>query len=315
MSCGRLSHRCLNFLPVYCYYTYKVIIDDYRLLIIASPFDSNITLSIIIIHKMGQEAALQPLRQIKAFLFDLDGTLLDTEALSDRAILQVYTARNLISHSLMVGADDHDGRLPWELKKQILGLRGSDWGPIVIQYAIEKWNVVENASMTVSELWSEWEQKLDDLCEQVEPCPGAVELVDLLYKTGLPMAIATSSRLAQVAKKGKRHSATITSKMSAIVAGDHPAVLHGKPAPDIYLEASRQLNVQPSECIVFEDALSGVRAGKAAGCYVVAVPDARFSVAEKEVFVSEADLVLDSLADFNVGSIRCCDFGISLSKT
>ena len=101
--------------------------------------------------------------------------------------------------------------------------------------------------------------------------------------------------------------------MSAIVAGDHPAVQHGKPAPDIYIEASRQLKVKPSECIVFEDALSGVRAGKAAGCYVVAVPDARFSAAEKQVFAAEADLVLDSLADFK--SSTCCDLGSSLSKT
>jgi HAD superfamily hydrolase (TIGR01509 family) len=155
-------------------------------------------------------------------------------------------------------------------------------------------------------LWAAWEEKLNELCERVEPCPGAVALVDALYKTGLPLAIVTSSRQTVVSKKGKRHDATIMSKMSTIVAGDHPAVQHGKPAPDIYLEASRQLNVQPPECIVFEDALSGVRAGKAAGCYVVAVPDARFSVQEKEaVFASEADIVLHSLADFNG-----CELGI-----
>jgi beta-phosphoglucomutase-like phosphatase (HAD superfamily) len=257
-----------------------------------------------------------PQRRIfKAVLFDLDGTLLNTEALSDKAMLQVYVDRNLISPSILAEhrctTATHNGgyRLPWELKKQILGLRGSDWGPIVIQYAIENWNVPENA-MTVAELWAAWEEKLNDLCEQVETCAGAVDLVNALDKTGLPLAIATSSREAVVTKKGKRHGPTILSKMSTIVAGDHPAVQHGKPAPDIYLEASRQLNVEPSECIVFEDALTGVRAGKAAGCYVVAVPDARFSKLEKAVFVHEADLVLDSLADFNG-----VDLGLDLSTS
>lgn len=83
--------------------------------------------------------------------------------------------------------------------------------------------------------------------------------------------------------------------MGAIVAGDDPAVKQGKPAPDIYLEAARQLNVSPSECLVFEDALSGVKAGKAAGCHVVAVPDPRM---DKSVF-GIADEVLDSLWDFD----------------
>jgi beta-phosphoglucomutase-like phosphatase (HAD superfamily) len=87
--------------------------------------------------------------------------------------------------------------------------------------------------------------------------------------------------------------------MTAIVAGDDPAVNNGKPAPDIYLEAARRLNVDPEECLVFEDALSGVRSGKAAGCTVVAIPDPRFSADERKVFMEEADMVLDSLWQFD----------------
>jgi HAD superfamily hydrolase (TIGR01509 family) len=136
------------------------------------------------------------------------------------------------------------------------------------------------------------------MCEEIEPCVGAKELVEALSKTGLPMAIATSSRYAGVEKKRKRHD-KIFQHMKKIVAGDDPAVTHGKPAPDIYLEAARQLEVDPSECLVFEDALSGVRAGKAAGCKVVAIPDKRFSKEEKEAFIAEADYVVDDLWQFD----------------
>mmetsp|Transcript_24671 Transcript_24671/g.40363 ORF Transcript_24671/g.40363 Transcript_24671/m.40363 type:complete len:109 (+) Transcript_24671:2-328(+) len=102
--------------------------------------------------------------------------------------------------------------------------------------------------------------------------------------------------------------------IKAIVAGDDPAVLKGKPAPDIYLEAAKRLQVKPEECLVFEDALSGVQSGKAAGCRVVAIPDPRYSKEERRKFLEGgADVVLNSLWEFdgkpfgidvNMGAIR-----------
>ena len=136
------------------------------------------------------------------------------------------------------------------------------------------------------------------MCEEVEACDGATELVEALSSQHLPLAIATSSRMAGVLKKKVRHD-RIFQPLQAIVAGDDPAVTEGKPVPDIYLEAARRLKVPPSECLVFEDALSGVRAGKAAGCWVVAIPDHRFTTEEKEAFVAEADVVLENLWQFD----------------
>lgn len=159
------------------------------------------------------------------------------------------------------------------------------------------------------QFWKNWEDALGDMCEEIEACTGACELVEALSKTGLPMAIATSSRHAGVEKKRKRHE-KIFQHMSVVVAGDDPGVKNGKPAPDIYLEAARRLKVDPKECIVFEDALSGVRAGKAAGCFVVAIPDKRFTDEEKKVFVAEADAVIEDLRHFN-GNI----FGLHVDMT
>jgi len=83
------------------------------------------------------------------------------------------------------------------------------------------------------------------------------------------------------------------------VAGDDPNVKNGKPAPDIYVEAARRIEVDPKQCIVFEDGMPGVRSGKAAGCFVIAVPDPRFEAEERKQFAQEADLVLDDLTQFD----------------
>lgn len=225
-------------------------------------------------------------KPIKAILWDMDETILLTERISDKAILSVIQPPSSITN------------VPWEIKKPTLGLRGADWIPLVLSYATDKWQIPSSELPTVQEFWQAWEDKVNEFCEQeAEARPGAVELVNLFAAAGLPQAIATSSRAAAVAKKRTRHE-DMFGKMSCIVTGDDPAVKHGKPAPDIYAEAARRLGVDPAECLVFEDALAGVRAGKAAGCTVAVIPDPRFSEDEKAVFIKEADIVLDSLLEF-----------------
>lgn len=129
----------------------------------------------------------------------------------------------------------------------------------------------------------------------MQACQGARELVEAAAKLGLPLAIVTSSRSNAVSKK-RMHHEDIFRHMKAIVAGDDTAIKNGKPAPDMYLEAANRLGVDPSECLVFEDAISGVKSGKAAGCIVVAVPDPRM---DKNIFENEADSVLENLMQFD----------------
>lgn len=76
---------------------------------------------------------------IKAVLFDLDGTLLDTEALSDKANIKNF--EGLLPSHVQKELERNDNRLPWEIKKQILGLRASSWVPLVTCYAEEHWGV------------------------------------------------------------------------------------------------------------------------------------------------------------------------------
>lgn len=246
---------------------------------------------------------------IKAIIFDLDGTLLDTEALSDKALFASLTPAGMLERH---GGGADDSLLPWELKRQILGLRSSDWGPIVLNYARENWSVTEDLLPSVDQLGGDWEQNLNQLCDQVQACPGANELIEKFAVLGLPMAIATSSRQSAVEKKRMNHR-RMFQHLQTIVCGDHPAVKQGKPAPDIYLEAARQLGVDPSECLVFEDALTGVRSANAACCHVVAVPDPRFDAAEKATFAAEANVVLQDLWHFS-GELFGIDIDMRPSK-
>jgi pseudouridine 5'-phosphatase len=245
-------------------------------------------------------------RIVEAVLFDLDGTLVDTESLSDKAILAALRP-HLAASSNHQGNERYEKahrqrRLPWELKRQILGLRGSDWGPIVIRYAIEHWGIPPESAPTVQELWDAWESNLNDLCGTVAACAGACEVVERLAERGVPMAIATSSRASAARKKLQKHP-RILQHMDAVVAGDDPAVTRGKPAPDIYLEAAMRLGVSPESCLVFEDALSGCQSGKAAGCAVAAVPDERFTESERAAFAQVADFVLRDLGEFDEGKL------------
>lgn len=84
-----------------------------------------------------------------------------------------------------------------------------------------------------------------------------------------------------------------------VYADDMP---HGKPAPDVYLETARLLGLEPSDCIGIEDSANGLRALKAAGMYVIAVPSPGFPLMDD--MLALADRVLPSLEAFSIELVR-----------
>ena len=109
------------------------------------------------------------------------------------------------------------------------------------------------------------------------------------------MAVATSSSEASTEAKIASHIETF-SKFHHITTGSHPDIKEGKPAPDIFLICANLFDqkVDPSSCLVFEDAPSGVQAARAAGMQVVAIPDKRVNPDT----MADATQILYSMAQF-----------------
>jgi beta-phosphoglucomutase-like phosphatase (HAD superfamily) len=112
-----------------------------------------------------------------------------------------------------------------------------------------------------------------------------------------PLALASSShpRVIEAALEGTG----LRDAFRSVVSSDE--VEHGKPAPDVFLEAARRLGVEPSETLVVEDSLNGLKAGRAAGMTTVLVPNRSVPPAAGSEEV--ADVVLDRLADLDPAAI------------
>jgi pseudouridine-5'-monophosphatase len=182
-------------------------------------------------------------------IFDLDGTLVDTEPLYTRA------AENILQRFGKV--------FDFGIKRQIMG-----GGPLAGARF-----VVEHLGLPLSpeQYLAEREVILREDCKTARAMPGAIRLIDALHARGIPLAIGTSSprELCQL----KLAAQPFGARFHTIACSDDPGVASAKPAPDIFLAAARGLGAAPERCLVFEDTPKGVAAARAAGMEVIAVID------------------------------------------
>jgi HAD superfamily hydrolase (TIGR01509 family) len=131
--------------------------------------------------------------------------------------------------------------------------------------------------------------------EPLEPMPGLPELIHKLKENGIQLALASSSRRSKIDIVLRKLD--LDSAFDAIVSGEDE-IQHGKPAPDIFLEAARKLGKQPSECMAFEDAKNGVASINAARMFSIGIHN---QVSEQNLGLrqnlSEANLQVNSLAE------------------
>ena len=207
---------------------------------------------------------------LSAIIFDLDGVLADSEPWW-----------NQIDAKLLA---DYGATYRGEYHQNVVGVN--------YRLAIEFYKKAFSLSVPTEEMMRRrGEIATEFFADRVDLFPNVKEVLEELRQMKLHLAVATSSVSASARPFLDRHQ--LTGFFEIIVTGEE--VEHGKPAPDIYLCAAEQLGIPVDACLVVEDALPGVAAGKAANMRVAAIPDTRF-VNPRE-YEKKADYVLSSLKE------------------
>ncbi|TPG33798.1 HAD family hydrolase [Mycolicibacterium hodleri] len=187
---------------------------------------------------------------MRAVLFDMDGTLVDSEKLWDISLQALYARLG--------------GVLTPAVRETTVG--SSSEGLMRIVYT-DLGLDMDPAAMDESADWLH--DYTGELFEQgLTWLPGARELLDALTAAGVPMALVTNTRRGLTERALKSIGSHY---FSASVCGDE--VEHAKPAPDPYVRAAELLDVPPAQCLAIEDSVTGTQAAEAAGCPVLVVPN------------------------------------------
>jgi len=206
---------------------------------------------------------------IRAFLFDFDGLILDTETASRAGWEWLY--------------QEHGHELPPEKWELVVGTTGA-WSPMdhleeLVGEPLERESL--NERRYVHEL---------SLIEAEELRPGIAEYLAAAERHGLRRAIVSSSSRRWIDMHLARLERAVGWDAILTADGDHS---RAKPSPILYLEALDALGVRAGEAVVFEDSPNGVRAAKAAGIFTVAIPNS----VTRDYGLEEADVVVQSLAE------------------
>jgi HAD superfamily hydrolase (TIGR01509 family) len=206
---------------------------------------------------------------IQTVLFDFDGIVVDTEWAIYQAWLRTFEA--------------HDHPLPLELYTRCIGSDFDTWSP---KTHLED---LTGNSFDWHDLDARRQKEIVSELEGSQAMAGLHEMLDKLDEKQIPAAVVSSSSHNWV--DGWLERIELTQRFKTVVCrGDAPRI---KPAPDLYLEAAKRLEIDPANCLVIEDSMNGVKSAKAAGMAVWAVPNRVTSCLDFRA----ADEVFNSLVD------------------
>ncbi len=213
------------------------------------------------------------------FIFDMDGVIVDSNPYHKIALQQFC-----IKHGHPLTEE--------QLRTRIYGRTNKEW----IAQLFGKLTPEQVA------IYSDEKEALfrDLFKNDVRPLKGLITFLEALSALRIPCAIGTSAPRANV---DFTLSKTGTARFFSVIL-DESHVDHGKPNPDIYLKVARALNLPPQRCVVIEDSLSGVAAGKAAGSKVIGITTTH----NKQELVS-TDMVMDHFEGLEPKNILQTLFG------
>jgi len=219
---------------------------------------------------------------IEAVIFDLDGVLVDSEHVWDEVREEF--------------AREQGGRWPDRAQADMMGMSSLEWSRYM--------HDVVGLADPPEEISAEVVRRMQGRYARDLPIiPGAVEAVRRLDGS-YRLAVASSSNRPLI--DAVLSAAGLADAFEVTVSSEE--VARGKPAPDVYLEAARRLEVEPERAAAIEDSANGIRSAHAAGMRVVAIPNRRYPPPDDALAL--AGLVLDSLAELTpdaVGRLASAD--------
>ncbi|MCL2324068.1 MAG: HAD family phosphatase [Actinomycetia bacterium] len=211
-------------------------------------------------------------QELSAVIFDMDGLMFDTERLGWQLLNQAGAEYGCSPISLERYTDGI-GKTHTETSKIFSEICGYDY---------ERYRAIERRF---------WDLDREYIRRVGPPLkPGLLDLLGTLEQRSVPCALASSTHHDRVAEHLK--AAQLEAFFSVVIGGDQARA--SKPAPDIFLEAAEALGVPAPGCLVLEDSVAGVQAGRNAGMYVIMIPDI---VEPAPDIRALADQVLGSLHD------------------
>ncbi|MCF6407919.1 beta-phosphoglucomutase [Chitinophaga filiformis] len=210
---------------------------------------------------------------ISACIFDLDGVIVDT------AVYHFKAWKRLANELGFNFTEAQNEQLKGVSRVRSLEL-------------ILEWGGIKKSAAEQQELATRKNEWYVDMVHHMTPeeiLPGAKELLESLRAAGIKTALGSASKNARVILE----KVDILPLFDVVIDGN--MVSASKPDPEVFLKGAEALGVSPDKCIVFEDAIAGVEAGKAGGMKVV-------GIGEKSV-LNEADLVVSGLQDINIQTL------------